>query len=120
MFLEVWYYLVLQDRRRKGYNGKAMGDAMDWQVDRKGTDIVIKGPGGLEVVLRNFDPARVQRDPLLWGRRWSYPLDEEGTLLEVTSVVDPERGHEHRLHFGGGASWRIPMEMAAAIHVLGR
>lgn len=100
---------------------------MEWRVEQGETEIVIYGPGGLEIMLREFDPIRVQRLLLsaalaggLIQRSWAYPL-YEGVTLELVSVLHPKGDESHRLRLGDRVRWMdIPNKFAEALHSLGK
>ena len=48
---------------------------MPWKVTRDDADVLIAGPGGLEITLQDFDPGRVERDEL--------PPEVLGSLLQL-------------------------------------
>jgi hypothetical protein len=82
---------------------------MPWSITHDNTDVLITGPGGLEITLRDFDPALGERDELppetlgsLLQRQWRFPL-EDGVWLDGLSTGDTaalDRPELHRLYVG--------------------
>ena len=100
---------------------------MLWSITHDDADLLLTGPGGLAITLRDFDPALVERDELspealgtLLQRQWRYPL-EDGVWLEGLSTgetADFSRPELHRLHIGTAVQWTIPEALAEALHGL--
>lgn len=102
---------------------------MSWRIDHHGGDLMIYGPGQLEIILQNFDAARVQEGYELPARRvgalverhWRYPL-EEGVWLEGMSIQNTAdmlgRPPTYLLHIGNAVSWHLPKNVAEALHEL--
>lgn len=98
-----------------------------WSITHDDTDVLIASPGELAIILRDFDPALVERDELppealgsLLQRQWRYPL-EDGVWLEGLSTGDTaalDRPELHRLHIGSCVQCTIPEELAEVLHAL--
>lgn len=100
---------------------------MSWSITHDNTDVLITGPGGLAITLRDFDPAHVERDALppealgsLLQRQWRYAL-EDGLWLEGVSpgdTADFSRPELHRLYVGTCVQWTLPEDLAEALYAL--
>ena len=97
---------------------------MFWKIMADDAHVCISGPGGLEIILRDFDPDLAVRDALppdalgsLLQRQWRYPLDD-GVWLKGVSTGDAARPELHHLHLGMWVLWTIPEHLAEALHTL--
>ena len=102
---------------------------MSWHIERGKDYVVLYGPSQLEIILRDFDPAKAERGATLPPQRagrlverhWRYPL-EAGIWLEGLSLRDPEdmlgRPPMHVVHIGHMVSWHVPAAIAEALHDL--
>jgi len=102
---------------------------MSWSIDHHGGDLIIYGPGQLEIILHHFDAAKAQEGwelPARWvgtlvERHWRYPL-EEGVWLEGISIHNTAdmlgRPPTHLLHIGNAVSWHLPKDVAEELHEL--
>jgi hypothetical protein len=97
-----------------------------WTLQHDGVDLVIYGPGKLEIVLSDFDPQRTSRSETLpesllgalLQRACRYPL-EAGYELELISTSNPstpDTPELHRLHVGTKMTWELPEEFAEQLH----
>jgi hypothetical protein len=88
-----------------------------WTLDDDGVDVLISGPGGLEITLPAFDVTRLVHEgalsPVVIGSLrqlgWTYPLGEID--LQYLATWDTEAPHhpaEHRLHVGNAVLWQLP------------
>jgi hypothetical protein len=96
----------------------------DWTTYEELGDLIIVGPGDLEIVLHDFSPARVEvEEPTLTGslaqRTWRYKL-EKGIFLELISTMERNdtRSAMHCLHIGSFVRWEVPEEFAKKLHSL--
>ena len=96
---------------------------MRWKIVADDTHVCISGPGELEIVLQDFDPALAacelppQGPGNLLQRQWRYPLDD-GVWLTGISTGDVVRPELHHLHLGTWVSWTIPEPLAKVLHTL--
>ena len=102
---------------------------MTWRIDHHGGNLVIYGPGQLEIILHNFDTDKAQEGVnlpakllgTLIERHWRYPL-EEGIWLEGISIRDAAdmlgRPPTYLLHIGNAVSWHLPKDAAEELHRL--
>jgi hypothetical protein len=93
-----------------------------WAVHDDGVDVLITGPGQLEISLLHFDVAQLSYDeptePELLGTLkqliWRYPLiqpptpDSELQLIITIDAGDDEPVPLHMLHIGTRISWALP------------
>jgi hypothetical protein len=90
-----------------------------WTLADDGMDVVLCGPGGLEITLPNFDLTRLSHEeglsPELIGSlrqlMWAYPLGEgEGDLHYIVTwdPKAPDAEAQHRLHVGTAVLWQLP------------
>jgi len=87
-----------------------------WALDDDGVDVLLTGPGGLEITLSGFDVGRLHHDeglgPTLAGTLrqlcWSYPLgDIEFTYIVTWDMSAPDQAAEHRLYVGNAMLWQL-------------
>ena len=103
-----------------------------WSLRQEGEDLLIWGPGGLEIVLRHFDQTQIQHNQPISPEAvgdppqldWLYTL-EEGITLHLVSTKSPDEEPLHRLHLGAeGAngcwqvSWHLPDSFAVMLYQL--
>jgi hypothetical protein len=103
-----------------------------WSLRQEGEDLLIWGPGGLEIVLRHFDQTQIQHNQPISPEAvgdppqldWLYTL-EEGITLHLVSTKSPDGEPLHRLHLGAeGAngcwqvSWHLPDSFAVMLYQL--
>ena len=85
--------------------------------------MLICGPGGLEIIVNDFDPSKVEccldgLPPELVGdikqKSVWYPLSEDREMaLEIISTWREESMQKlHRLHYGNEVSWKLDDEVA--------
>lgn len=97
-----------------------------WQCRMDDTDLVITGPGSLELILHDFDRSRVEHHEDLGAevlgtliqRSWRYPI-EPGIWLELISTEDTgnlDSPALHMLHAGTAISWHLPDAFAEDLH----
>lgn len=99
--------------------------AAQWDVYYDLDDLIVTGPGGLEIVIRDFRHQRPVHDaPLseeilgdLIQRSWSVEISE-GVVLQLVTTRRPEGGELHLLHVGSMVSWELPGEFAERLHLL--
>lgn len=104
----------------------------DWGIDDDGVDVVLYGPGQLEIVMRRFDVGRLtheqERDPEILGTLrqigWTYQLEapEDGDAgpLELSLVLTWDSAQLERpmhgiLYVGEHVSWQMPAPTAQAL-----
>jgi hypothetical protein len=102
----------------------------DWTYLIDADNLVICGPGKLEVVCEDFfalPPSLLVPLPsevlgTLRQRGWIFAL-QEGVRLELVSTRDlahPKRAERHRLHIGSQVSWPLPPRFAEQLYVLAK
>jgi hypothetical protein len=106
-----------------------LASAEGWELRQEDVDVILRGPGRLEIVFAHFDAAKVERPeglpPELIGRTrqqgWAYRLDE-ATTLELISIweVEAEASRQHLLHANTRIVWELPDAIAQALHALGQ
>jgi hypothetical protein len=90
-----------------------------WTLDDDGVDVLLCGPGGLEIALSAFDVTRLSHveglSPALIGSlrqlSWAYPLGEGESELHYIATWDteaPDAEATHRLHVGTLVLWQLP------------
>ena len=88
-----------------------------WAIDDNGVDVLLRGPGGLEITLPAFDVTRLIHEeglsPVTIGSLrqlgWTYPLGEVDLQYLVTWDTEaPDHTAEHRLHVGNAVLWQLP------------
>jgi hypothetical protein len=88
-----------------------------WAIDDDGVDVLLTGPGGLEIAFPAFDVARLIHEeglsPVTIGSLrqlgWTYPLgDVDLQYLATWDTEAPDHPAEHRLHVGNAVSWQLP------------
>jgi hypothetical protein len=104
----------------------------DWYLDYDGRDLLILGPDGLKIIVRQFHRAKIQHNlPVVLetnGDRqqqdWVYPLGE-GTALHLVSNCGPNSEVHHQLRLGdegeaGGwqVVWNVPDSLAVMLYQL--
>ena len=96
----------------------------EWTVFYEGDDVVLCGPGGLQIMLYDFDAERLERLPdlpmqegLFVQRQWRYPL-EEGVWLELISTEHATNTLQtlHLLRVGTAVAWQLSEESAELLH----
>lgn len=103
-----------------------------WSLSHEGEDLLIQGPSGLIIMVRHFDPTKIQHNEPLSPEAvgdppqldWLYPL-EDGIALHLVSTKGPDGEPLHRLHLGAeGATgcwqvgWQLPDSFAAMLYQL--
>jgi len=99
-----------------------------WTLDYDGTDLLILGPDGLNIVVRQFDRAKIQHNlPMALEMNggphqqdWVYPLGE-GTVLHLISTSSRNCEILHRLHLGAeedGRSWQVGWNVPNSLAVM--
>src|SRR5262249_36576060 len=89
----------------------------EWWLQDDGIDVLLTGPGNVEIVVPDFDARRLLHEeglgPDLLGTlrqlSWTYPL--EGSELQVVSTWDttrPAHPPRHLLHVGPAVAWVLP------------
>jgi hypothetical protein len=100
----------------------------DWTYSIDGDNLVLCGPGKLEIVCEDFfsaGPFPLNSLPpealgTLRQRGWAFAL-QEGVGLELISTRDtakPRRAERHSLHIGRQVSWPLPPRFAEQLYVL--
>jgi hypothetical protein len=99
-----------------------------WTITEELDDLLICGPGNLEIVLKDFSPMQtLPSNPLpqemlgsLRQREWSYLLEPnvELQLISTRDSTNPETPELHMLHIGSRVSWTVPAEFAERLHAL--
>ena len=102
---------------------------MTWRIDHHVGNLVIYGPGQLEIILHDFDAVKASEgwelpDRLvgtLVERHWRYPL-EGGVWLEGISIQNTAdmlgRPPTHFLYIGRAVRWHLPRDTAEELHRL--
>lgn len=102
---------------------------MSWRIDHHGGNLMIYGPGQLEIILHDFDATRASEGwelparlvGALVERHWRYPL-AEGMWMEGISIQNTAdmlgRPTTHLLHIGHAVSWHLPQAIAEELHTL--
>lgn len=102
-----------------------------WSLTDDGEDVCIQGPGRLDIVLRRFEPQRLQHQeglpPEMIGTlrqlSWRYPVElpddfsKECVWLELIATWDSTGGGVplHILHLGTNVTWELPQEFSEAL-----
>lgn len=96
-----------------------------WHLTDDGVDVIIEGPGNLEIVLRDFDARQLAHKEGLEAEvigtmrqlSWFYPLgrgmpgDIEQSWVELMSTWEPsmpDHPTQHTLHVGNHLLWQLP------------
>jgi hypothetical protein len=96
----------------------------EWMLEYLNTDLVITGPGQLQIVLQEFDPDRLRSDHILPPEvlgdlqqgGWSYELEPGVTLQLISTRSRHHPGSAlHVLHVGRQVSWTLPAEFGAQL-----
>ena len=103
-----------------------------WSIRQEGEDLIIGGPGHLEIVVNRFDQTKIQHNEPLSPESvgdspqidWLYTLDE-AIALHLVSTKGPDGDPVHRLHLGAEGtkgcwqvSWHLPDSFAAILYQL--
>jgi hypothetical protein len=112
----------------------------DWTLVDDGCDVVLLGPGRLEIVLTGFDPRQLTHEeglgPACLGTlrqiSWRYPLGsacpwveprassgapsrDELQLITTWDTAQADGFRHHRLHVGPAISWTLPDGVGTAL-----
>ena len=92
-----------------------------WWLEDDGRDVLLTGPGGLEISLPSFAVSRLSHAETMPADEtgtlreitWSYLLDPEpcpDSELRLSSTFDPQQSHAalHVLHLGTHTLWSLP------------
>lgn len=94
-----------------------------WELSEPDEDeLLICGSGGLEIIIKDFNPELAQLNSLDTGsdlevKSVNYPLEQptdysgQSIVLEVSTVTNGLQ-HTAKLHIGSQVSWEIPYEFA--------
>jgi hypothetical protein len=120
-------------RERRWAEMAAYGaESAGWSLSYEGGDLMIQGPGGLEIVVCHFDQTKIQHNeplsPEVVGDPpqldWLYTL-EGGITLHLVSSSSPEGEALHRLRVsaegvtgGWQVGWHLPDDIAAMLYQL--
>ena len=103
-----------------------------WFLDYDGADLLILGPNGPKIVVRQFDRAKIQHNlPMALETNgdahqqdWLYPLGE-GAVLHLVSSSGPNCEIVHQLHLGEDGDtgswqvvWNVPDSLAVMLYQL--
>lgn len=96
----------------------------NWTVEEDGGDLLICGPGELEIVLRDFDPARSMSGGLpeeMTGELRTSSVNyfiEDGVEIELVTVASPDGDGVTKLHVGNYVSWELPAAFGRRLKAL--
>jgi hypothetical protein len=105
-------------------------ESKGWSLSYDGGNLLIQGPGGLEIVVRQFDQTKIQHEeplsPEVVGDSpqldWLYAL-EDGITLHLVSRSSSDGEPLHRLLLraegeagGWQVGWHLPDDIAVMLY----